>query len=166
MSDYMARCRLYDGMIPFKDSSTDLASYGQSFHLRCYIIEGISQLLPEPPYPTLAPLDMGQQPTKSLKLLRTPIILRRTAVNLVRVSRTGEMRVESRQRAELPMAQHTLIPNAVPRVLGSPSPNLIVLSIPDKPLRVSDNVLLIASDDHLVDVAAVEATTTSTRFEV
>ena len=96
MGNYMARCRLYYGMIPFKDNSTHLASYGQSFHLRCYIIEGISQLLPEPPYPTLAPLDVGQQPTKSLKLLRTPIILRRTTINLVRVSGTGEMRIESR----------------------------------------------------------------------
>lgn len=162
----MARCRLFDGMIPFKDSNTHLASYGQSFHLRCYIIEGISQLLPEPPYPTFAPLDVGQQPTKSFELLRTPIILRRTTINLVRVSRTGEMRVESRQRAQLPMAQHTFIPNAVPRVLGSPGLNLVVLTIANKPLRVSDNVFLIATDDHLVDVTAVEATTTSTRFEV
>lgn len=154
-----------DDTIP-GESSTHLASYGQSFHLRCYIIEGISQLPPEPPYPTLAPLDMGQQSTKSLKLLRTPIILRRTTVDLVRMSRTTEMRVESRQRAELLMAQHTFVPDAVPRVLGSPGPNLSVLSIPNQPLRVGDNVLLIATDDHLVDVGAIETTAASTRFEM
>ena len=112
---------------------------------------------------------MLSQRTQHTKFLATRLEIR-ASINLILVTGTLQVGIESFKDAERAVAEEALVCGAIPGAFGGPGRRHgrrgISIRSTDKPRRVRDNIVAIHAHDHAVELVARESRRTRSRLKV